>query len=290
MSSPAIEAASTSSARPASRRRSKAGTRRCVWGSRRANSSSIPTVPSVESSKRSRAAATSITGALGQVEVQRVEEVDGGARGVDRHLRWHLKQRLGVVEDDLHAGVDELVGEGLGRTGRHGEDADDDVLLLDDLAQLVGVADPRGPDLLADLGLVGVEDRHDAEAMVGEDVRGRDRAAEVARAEQRDVVLAARAQDLADLRDERVDVVAHPALAELAEAGEVAADLGRVDVGVLGELLGGDRLLAHLARLGEDLQVARETGGHTERQAIGERAEAAVALLRDVAEAHRASR
>jgi hypothetical protein len=61
--------------------------------------------------------------------------------------------------------------------------------------------------------------------VVGEDVRRGDRAPEVPRAEQRDVVLARRAQDLADLGDERLDVVAHPALAELAEARQVAADL-----------------------------------------------------------------
>ena len=77
------------------------------------------------------------------------------------------------------------------------------------------------------------------------------------------------AQDLADLRDQRVDVVAHPALAELAEPGQVAADLGRVDVRVVGELLRGDRLLAHLLGLGEHLQVAREAGRHAEREALG---------------------
>jgi hypothetical protein len=78
------------------------------------------------------------------------------------------------------------------------------------------------------------------------------------------------AQDLADLRDERVDVVAHPALAELPEAGQVAADLRRVDVRVLRQLLRGDRLLAHLAGLGQDLQVAREPGGDAEREPVGE--------------------
>ena len=102
--------------------------------------------------------------------------------------------------------------------GRHGEHADDDVLLLDDLLEVVDVAHLDAVDLLADLALVGVEDRHDAEAVVGEDVARGDRPAEVAGAEQRDVVLARRPQDLADLRDERVDVVAHAALAELAEA------------------------------------------------------------------------
>ena len=144
---------------------------------------------------------------------------------MDRDLRRHLQQRLGVVEDDLHSGVHELVGQRLCGGGGDREDADDDVLLLHDLAQLVRMPDVRVPDLLPDLVLVGVEDRDDAEAVVGEDVRRRDRLAEVAGAEQRDVVLARGAQDLADLRDERVDVVADAALAELAEAGEVATCL-----------------------------------------------------------------
>src|SRR5262249_28087167 len=57
-------------------------------------------------------------------------------------------------------------------------------------------------------------------------------------------------------------------LAELAEAGEIAADLGRVDVGVLGEFLRGDRLAAHLARLGKHLQVAAEPSRHAQRQPL----------------------
>ena len=120
---------------------------------------------------------------------------------------------------------------------------------------------------------VDVEDRDDLEAVVGEDVRAGDRLAEVAGAEEGDVVLAGGAQDLADLRDQRVDVVADAALAELAEAGEVAADLGRVDVGVLGELLRGDRLPAHLAGLGQHLQVAREARRDAQREplAVAER-------------------
>ena len=149
------------------------------------------------------------------------------------------------------------------------EHADDDVLLLDDRTQLVVVAHDVLADPLADLRRIGVEDRHDAEAVVGEDVRGGDRLAEVPGAEQRDVVLAGGPQDLADLRDERVDVVAHAALAELAEAREVAADLRRVDVRVVGELLRGDRLAAHLARLRQHLQVARQARRDAERQPLG---------------------
>ena len=155
---------------------------------------------------------------------------------------------------------------------RHREHADDDVLVLDDLARGPRRRGPRWPPtFVADLARVGVEDRHDAEAVVGEDVRGGDRLAEVAGAEQRDVVLAGGPQDLADLRDERVDVVADAALAELAEARQVAADLRRVDVRVVGELLRGDRLLAHLLGLREHLQVAREARRDAERQPRGGR-------------------
>ena len=123
-----------------------------------------------------------------------------------------------------------------------------------------------------------VEDGHHLEAVVGEDRRAGDRLAEVAGAEEGDVVLARGAEDLADLRDQRFDVVADAALAELAEAGEVAADLGRVDVGVLGELLRGDRVAAHLARLRQHLQVAREPRGDAQREPLAFDREAAGSL------------
>ena len=128
------------------------------------------------------------------------------------------------------------------------------------------------PTFSPTLRAVGVEDRHDAEAVVGEDVRARRSRWPRWPAPNSAMLCWPRGpQDLADLRDERVDVVADAALAELAEARQVAADLRRVDVGVVGELLGGDRLLAHLLGLREDLQVARQARGDAERQALGQR-------------------
>ena len=106
--------------------------------------------------------------------------------------------------------------------------------------------------------LVGVEDGRDVDPVLREDGRACDRLPEPPRPDERDVVLALRPQDLADLAEQRVDVVADPALAELAEGGEVAADLGRVDVGVVGDLLRGNPVLAHLLRLGQDLQIPRQ--------------------------------
>src|SRR3954447_10495443 len=268
MSSPAMPSESSGSpASAASRSSSKRGTRSSVCMSRSANSSSIPTVKSVAAAKNSAARSASIV-MSGEVEVERVEQVDRGARGVDRHLGRDLQQRVGVVEDDLHAGVAEPVGQRLGRDGRYCEDADDDVLLLDHLTQVVDRTHALRADLLADLAGVVVEDRDDPEAVVGEDVARGDGLAEVPGAEQRDVVLAGGPQDLADLGDERVDVVADPPLAELAEAREIAADLGGVDVRPVRQLLGGDGLLALLLGLGQDLEVAREARGDAEREAF----------------------
>src|SRR4051794_18244359 len=217
ISSPATESHSTSSSSDAAWTRSKAFVMESVRESSSANSSSSPTVKSWDDSKIAWAApaskpwdepSTVIGGPLGQIEVERVEKVHRWTRRVDRDVGRHLEQRVGVVEDDAHARFDEVVGGRLG--GRRGDrkHADHDVLLLDDLPHHgVGphhqLADPA-PDLL----LVDVEDRDDPESVVGEDVRAGDRLAEVARAEQRDVVLARGPQDLADLREERVDVVA----------------------------------------------------------------------------------
>ena len=100
----------------------------------------------------------------------------------------------------------------------HREHADDDLLLAHDLVEVVERADRDAAVLVADQLLVGVEDRDDPEAVVGEDVGAGDRLAEVAGAEQGDVVLARGVEDLADLADQRLDPVADAALAELAEA------------------------------------------------------------------------
>jgi hypothetical protein len=187
---------------------------------------------------------------------------------VHRHVRRDVEKRLGVVEDDLHAGADHLVGDLLRGVGRHGEDGDDDVLVADLVTQRVVAGDGRPADRFAALPGIAVERRRDVEPVIGEDRRAGNRLSQPARAEERDVVLALRPQDLPDLGDEAVDVVADAPLAELAEGGEVAADLRRVDVGLLADFLGGDALLPHLARLGEDSQILGEPRRDADRQAI----------------------
>src|SRR5262249_47803784 len=120
----------------------------------------------------------------------------------------------------------------------------------------------------ADLGVVVVEDGSDRDAVLGEDRRARNRLAEPPGADERDVVLPLRAEDLADLGQQRVDRVADAALAELAERREITPNLGGVDVRVLGDLLRGDPVLPHLPRLCEDLEIAAQPRCNTYRQPL----------------------
>ena len=83
----------------------------------------------------------------------------------------------------------------------------------------------KGPIFLPTLG-VGVEDGGEAEALGVEALVGHQCAAEVAGADEEDVPDFVGAEDLFDLGDEVVDAVADAGVAELAEVGEVFADLG----------------------------------------------------------------
>src|SRR5207237_10738644 len=102
------------------------------------------------------------------------------------------------------------------------DDSDDDVAVAADLRDVVHRADPQLPHALADLLRVDVEDGGDVDPVLGEDGRARNRASQAAGTDERDVVLALRAQDLPDLLEQRVRAVADPALAEAAEGGEIA--------------------------------------------------------------------
>ena len=58
---------------------------------------------------------------------------------MDGHLGRDLQQRLRVVEDDLHAGLHEAVGERLGGGRRDGEDPDDLRQMVEEEDIVVGV-------------------------------------------------------------------------------------------------------------------------------------------------------
>ena len=78
----------------------------------------LETVWTVAEWTRERGARTLAASALREVEVERVQELDGRARAVHDHVRGRLQERLGVVEDDVHAGLHELIGDALGGARR----------------------------------------------------------------------------------------------------------------------------------------------------------------------------
>src|SRR5438132_6040176 len=206
---------------------------------------------------------------LRQIEVQSVEKLDGGIRGVDCNVLRHVEESLGVVEDDPDAGFDEIVRDALRVVRRDGDDSHDDVLFPDCVGEPRVVADRHVADGPADLVGVGVEDCRDVDSVLGEDRRARDCLPETPRPDQGDVVLPLCAEDLSNLSEQRVDVVADAALAELPERGEVAPDLRGVDVGVVRDLLRGDAVLAHLLGLLPHLAITGEPRCDSARLAYG---------------------
>src|SRR5215208_4094005 len=116
-----------------------------------------------------------------------MHELGGGVYAVDVHVGWDVQQDVGVVEDDPDIGIDHQVGDLLGGGGWGRDDADDLLCLGDALLELVYVLDDVAYGA-ADLLRVVVEDVVDDEASLGENGARRYGAAEIARADQRDVV------------------------------------------------------------------------------------------------------
>ena len=84
---------------------------------------------------------------------------------------------------------------------------------------LVVAYDRQAVDRRADLVRIAIEQRNEADALAAEPLVARDRLAEVADADECDSPLLGEAEDGLDLRQQLLDVVADPLLAELAEVG-----------------------------------------------------------------------
>src|SRR6266545_6826662 len=134
---------------------------------------------------------------LRQMEIERVEQLHCRIGRVDGHIGGHVEQRLRVVEDDFQARSDEVVCSLLRARGGYREDADDDVLLAYDTGQAFVRRDFDVADASADLVGVRIEHRRDIDAVLRENRTACNRLAEPAGADQRDVVLPLRPEDLA---------------------------------------------------------------------------------------------
>jgi hypothetical protein len=149
----------------------------------------------------------------------------------------HLDDRRRIVQDRAHASSNQQIGDLLGVSGGHRQDRQLDPLVADHRRDLVGAHDRQPVDLLADLGRVVVEQRSDADALAAEAFVARDRLAEVADAYQRHRPFVLQPQNVLDLIEELLNVVADALLAEFAEIREVLADLRGGHVDALAELL-----------------------------------------------------
>ena len=115
--------------------------------------------------------------------------------------------------------------------------------------------------LLADLLAQRVEERRDLEAFLAEARVVGEREAEIAGAHDRDAQLAIEAENLPQMALQIADVVADAADAELAEVGEVLANLRGVEMELLGERLRRDRADAGFLEHVEAAQVHRKPVG-----------------------------
>ncbi len=118
------------------------------------------------------------------------------------------------------------------------------------MPEIVG-ADPLG---------VAVDQGSDADAAGAESLVGRERRAEIADADDDDVPVLVLTDLESDLVAEVLDVVADPAGAVGAEVREVLAQLGGVDAGLGGEVIGRARADALLGESVEGAQIDRKPG------------------------------
>ena len=137
--------------------------------------------------------------------------------------------------------------------GGHGEHGDIHLMAGEPRLHLVHRLHERAVHVDADERRGDIEDRLNVEAFLREARIVRHRAADVARADDDDVILMGQAQNLADPLLEVGDVIAVALLAEPAEAVDVLADLGGGQIHALAQLLRGN---AHHARL---FQIAQMT-------------------------------
>src|SRR5205085_1448818 len=157
--------------------------------------------------------------------------------GLEPDVLAHLDATGREVEDGLYPGGGQLLDHALRGLAGDGDDGELQVPQLC-LARQV----PQGEDrdafhLLAPFRGVVVEDREDAEPLLGESLVVKERGPEIAEADEGDLPLAVEAEDPLQLRFQPRDVVPDAADAELTEVGQVLPDLRGVEAEALRKIL-----------------------------------------------------
>src|SRR5262245_7787003 len=199
-----------------------------------------------------------LAGGFGEVEGEGFE-LDREVDVLETDVAGDLDASGREVQDRLDSGRDQLVGHRLRRFHRDRDDRDLDAAGLHLAAEIAAREDRRQLDLGPDLRRSLIKDGRDAEALTGEAPVVEQRRAEVAEADERHRPLAIEPEDPLQLSFQAGDVVADAADAELAEVGKVLADLRRVEVEAVRQLLRRHGLDAVFLELQQAPGVHRET-------------------------------
>lgn len=173
-------------------------------------------------------------------EVAEAFELDGEVDVVNDDLFGDLEDGGREVEDGLNALGDEAVGDLLGDGPGDGEDGDFDVFFANEGSDFVHSEDLDSEVAGAFAGWLGIKGGDDFEAFASEAAVSEEGAAEVTCADEDDGLEACGAEDVGEFFGEGGDGIAEAAGSEVADVGEVLAELGGFDAGGAGERDGGD--------------------------------------------------
>ena len=163
------------------------------------------------------------------------------------------------VEDSNHPVFDEVIDDFLGDGGRHGDDGHADVVFLDEITDAIHAVHGDLGGLVAGTDGIEIEGGEDLEAFLFEAAILEEGGAEIADADEDHGLESAGAEEIADHLGELIDIVTEAAGAELAEVGEVLAELGGFDAGGAGEGFAADGLYFVFLETLQAAQVDAET-------------------------------
>ena len=169
---------------------------------------------------------------------------------------------VGEVPEALHTQTHQAVGGLLGHGLGDGQQRHIHPVFLQKALQIVHGADGYAADGGAHHVGIHVEGGVHGAAVLGEGEVVENGVAQVAHADDDQVVVVVHAQNVADLRAQLLHVVAVALLAELAKAAEVLTDLGGSDVHLLAQVAGGDADHAAVVQVGELAVIAGKPADH----------------------------
>ena len=191
-------------------------------------------------------------------EVAQVFQFDGEVDIVDHHLFRHRENDGRKIQNARNPGINQIVGDGLGSGGGHGENRHLDRMFADERGHFIHAENGLLDFLVTLAAGFGIKGGENFKTFFFKPAIGDERKTQVADADEDDRLQTGGAEFVGNFSGQFVDIVAEAARAECAEVGEIFAELSGLDAGGLGERLAGNRADAVLAQAGEAAQINRE--------------------------------